>query len=105
MENQNIKEYILDLATECMLHSESSIQTIYLDLKHFYLTQAFFCAKKIQELYFLKYQNSHMQAFYMKFYSFNKEYAEYRKINIDSAKRLLKELKDAHSELKSSLSQ
>ena len=56
MENQNTKEYILDLATECILHSEKADQTINWHLKSHYLIQAFFCAKKLQELYFLKYQ-------------------------------------------------
>ena len=63
MEEQNIKEYIVDLATECILHSEKADQTINWHFKSHYLIQAFFCAKKLEEFYFLEYQNQYIQSF------------------------------------------
>lgn len=103
MEEQNIKTYVLDLTNECILHSENSVKSLYLDIKNLYLTQAFFCAKKLQELYFLHYHNPHIQSFYLKFYYFNKKCAESR-LSHNEAKELLKELKLIREDLKKSLS-
>ena len=97
MENQNTKEYILDLATECILHSEKADQTINWHFKSHYLIQAFFCAKKLQELYFLKYQNQYIQSFYIKFHYFHE------KCILNKSSQELKELKDIHSNLKNDL--
>ncbi len=77
MEKQNIKEYILDLATECILHSENAYQPNPLipvedDMAFLFLNQAFYCAKKIQELYYFEYKNTSLRLFYTQFYNFNK---------------------------------
>ena len=101
MENQNIKEYILDLATECILHSENADEVISGDIRLHCLIQAFFCAKKLQEIYFLKYQNQHIQSFYIKFHHFHKNCL----LNPVSNKSTqeLKKLKEIYSKLKNDL--
>ena len=101
MEKQNIKEYLLDLATECILHSQKADQTMAWNLKSHYLIQAFFCTKKLQELYFFKYQNQYIQSFYLKFHYFHEKCA--LSMFTSKSSQELKELKDIHSELKNDL--
>ena len=76
--DQNLKNYILELASECILYSEEALCRAANQFNNdsFFMLQAFYCAKKIEEIHYTKWQNIQLLNFYKQFHILNKEYLE-----------------------------
>ena len=74
--DKNLKDYILELASECIIFSKEALSIVPSQYTNgnFFMLQAFYCAKKLEEIYYTEWQNIQLLYFYREFHIFNKKY-------------------------------
>ncbi|MCP1226742.1 hypothetical protein [Sebaldella sp. S0638] len=98
-----MEDHILNLANECVLHSENSIEMIDINFNSAiqFLNEAFFCVKKLEDFYFSDFKNcnSELLDFCKHFYHFNEIVLKYSD-NKEDIHKELNNLKSLYDELK-----
>ena len=106
--DKNIREYILKLASECIFYIDRALflsGTFDFKIAPVLLTESFYCAKKIEEIYYTRCLNTQLLNFSEHFNNLNKEFwLSYTFNSLEKTREAFKLMKLTYEQLETELS-